>query len=353
MSVARRSASTGASSTRGGSAAAPSVDAASAGSASTEAAVVVRDLTKRFGDTVALAGISFDVRPGELFGFIGPDGAGKTTLFRILTTLLLADQGEASVLGTDVVRGMWELRRRVGYMPGRFSLYPDLSVSENLRFFASVFGTTVEAHYELIAPIYRQIEPFADRRAGALSGGMKQKLALCCALVHRPDILFLDEPTTGVDAVSRREFWDLLDDLRAGGLTIIVSTPYMDEATRCDRVALIQAGRILDVDAPDSIGARYPLPLLAVRAGQRFRLLQALRRFPHARSVYPFGEEMHYTDARPDGDPAAVAGEVQGWLRAEGFADAHAAPIAAGIEDSFMALMGAADGPAPTEKAAS
>jgi ABC-type multidrug transport system ATPase subunit len=320
-----------------------SSEAASAASASAEPAVAVRGLVKRFGETAALAGISFDVRHGELFGFIGPDGAGKTTLFRILTTLLLADEGEASVLGTDVVRGMWELRKRVGYMPGRFSLYPDLSVAENLRFFASVFGTTTEAHYELIAPIYRQIEPFADRRAGALSGGMKQKLALCCALIHRPDILFLDEPTTGVDAVSRREFWDLLAELKAGGLTIVVSTPYMDEATRCDRVALIQGGRILDVDAPDRIGARYPLPLLAVRAGERYRLLRTLRRFPHARSVYPFGEELHYTDARADGDSATVAGEVEGWLRAEGFADAHAAPISAGIEDSFMALMGAAE----------
>jgi ABC-2 type transport system ATP-binding protein len=316
-------------------------------SAATASAVAVRNLVKRFGETVAVAGISFDVRPGELFGFIGPDGAGKTTLFRILTTLLLPDEGEASVLGVDVVRGMWELRKRVGYMPGRFSLYPDLSVSENLRFFASVFGTTVEAHYELIAPIYRQIEPFADRRAGALSGGMKQKLALCCALVHRPDILFLDEPTTGVDAVSRREFWDLLGDLRAGGLTIVVSTPYMDEAMRCDRVALIQAGRILDIDAPDRIGARYPLPLLAVRASERYRLLRTLRRFPHARSVYPFGEELHYTDARADADPAAVAGDVAEWLRGEGFADAAARPIAAGIEDSFMALMGAPEGAEP------
>jgi ABC-2 type transport system ATP-binding protein len=315
--------------------------------ASAETAVSVRGVAKRFGETVALAGISFDVRPGELFGFIGPDGAGKTTLFRILTTLLLPDEGEASVLGVDAVRGMWELRRRVGYMPGRFSLYPDLSVSENLRFFASVFGTTTDAHRHLYAPIYRQIEPFADRRAGALSGGMKQKLALCCALVHRPDILFLDEPTTGVDAVSRREFWDLLADLRAGGLTIVVSTPYMDEATRCDRVALIQGGRILDIDAPDAIGARYPLPLLAVRAGERYRLLRALRRFPHARSVYPFGEEMHYTDARADGDPSAVAGEVAEWLRGEGFADADARPIPAGIEDSFMALMGAPEGGEP------
>jgi ABC-2 type transport system ATP-binding protein len=309
-------------------------------------AVSVRSLSKRFEGTAALDGISFDVAPGELFGFIGPDGAGKTTLFRILTTLLLPDEGTATVLGVDVVRGLWELRARVGYMPGRFSLYPDLSVAENLRFFASVFGTTTETHYHLYAPIYRQIEPFADRRAGALSGGMKQKLALSCALVHRPDILFLDEPTTGVDAVSRREFWDLLAELRAGGLTILVSTPYMDEAVRCDRVALIQAGRILDVDAPDAIGARYPLPLLSVRASERYRLLRTLRTYPHARSVYPFGEELHYTDARADADPAAVAVDVAAWLRGEGFGDAAAAPIRAGIEDSFMALMGAPEGEA-------
>src|SRR3954468_433591 len=210
------------------------------------AAVLVDRVVKRFGATTALAGISFHVAPGEIFGFIGPDGAGKTTLFRILTTLILPDAGTARVLGLDVVRDLWALRRRVGYMPGRFSLYPDLSVAENLSFFASVFGTTLKAQYDLIAPIYRQIEPFSGRRAGALSGGMKQKLALCCALVHRPDILLLDEPTTGVDAVSRREFWDLLAELRAGGLTIVVSTPYMEEAGRCDRVALIAGGRILD-----------------------------------------------------------------------------------------------------------
>jgi ABC-2 type transport system ATP-binding protein len=313
---------------------------------SAEPAVAVRGVSRRFGGTLALDGVSFEVGDGELFGFIGPDGAGKTTLFRILTTLLVPDAGEARVLGLDPVRDLWALRARVGYMPGRFSLYPDLSVAENLGFFAAVFGTTVRAGYDLIAPIYRQIEPFADRRAGALSGGMKQKLALCCALVHRPDILFLDEPTTGVDAVSRREFWDLLADLRAGGLTILVSTPYMDEATRCGRVALIQGGRILDVDAPDAIGARYPLPLLAVRGGERYRLLTTLRRYPHARSVQPFGEELHYTDARADADPAAVADDVAGWLRAEGFADAAAAPIRAGIEDAFMALMGAAEGKA-------
>ena len=231
-------------------------------------------------------------------------------------------------------------------MPGRFSLYPDLSVQENVEFFASVFGTTLKAEYELIAPIYRQIEPFRERRAGALSGGMKQKLALCCALVHRPAILFLDEPTTGVDAVSRREFWDLLAELRAGGLTIVVSTPYMEEAGRCDRVALVAGGRILDVDAPGAIGGRYPLPLLAVRGSRRFELSQALRRHPHARSVYPFGHELHYTDDREGTDPATVASEIAAYLAAEGFADARAEPVRAEIEDSFMAMMGAPEGAA-------
>jgi ABC-type multidrug transport system ATPase subunit len=304
-------------------------------------AVVVEGLTKRFDATVAVREVSLSVRTGELFGFIGPDGAGKTTLFRILVTLLLPDAGTAAVLGRDVVRDLWDLRTRIGYMPGRFSLYPDLSVIENLSFFAALFDTTVEAARQTIAPIWVQLERFSGRRAGALSGGMKQKLALCCALVHRPDILFLDEPTTGVDAVSRREFWDLLADLRAGGLTIVVSTPYMEEADRCDRVALIAGGRVLDIDAPDAIGARYPLPLLAVRGPRRFELIQALRRHPHARSVYPFGDELHYTDDREGADPAEVASDVAAYLSAEGFDDTDVEPVSAGIEDSFMALMGA------------
>jgi ABC-type multidrug transport system ATPase subunit len=320
------------------------MSAAGARAPSTEPAVAVDGVAKAFGEVKALDGISFTVAPGEIFGFIGPDGAGKTTLFRILTTLLVPDAGTARVLGLDVVRDLWALRRRVGYMPGRFSLYPDLSVRENVEFFASVFGTTLKAEYELIAPIYRQIEPFRERRAGALSGGMKQKLALCCALVHRPDILFLDEPTTGVDAVSRREFWDLLAELRAGGLTIVVSTPYMEEAGRCDRVALIAGGRILQVDAPDAIGAAYPLPLLAVRGPRRFELIQALRRHSHARSVYPFGDELHYTDDREGADPAEVASDVAAYLASEGFAEARVEPAEAGIEDSFMALMGAPEG---------
>ena len=306
--------------------------------------LLVAGVSRRFGETVALEDVSLEVRPAELFGLVGPDGGGKTTLFRILTTLLLPDAGTATVLGLDVVRDLWAIRARVGYMPGRFSLYPDLSVEENLRFFASVFGTTIEEGYALIAPIYRQIEPFRDRRAGALSGGMKQKLALSCALVHRPDILLLDEPTTGVDAVSRREFWDLLGELRASGLPIVVSTPYMDEADRCDRVALMQHGRVLAVDAPAAISARFPHPLLAVRAGgRRHALIQALRAHPHAASVYPFGDELHVGDARTGTPAAAIAPELRDWLRARGFVGAEVAPIRAGIEDAFMALMGAPD----------
>ena len=307
-------------------------------------AVVADGLEKRFGDTIALTGLSFSVAPAELFGFVGPDGGGKTTLFRILATLLVPDQGRARVLGRDVVTDLWELRRRIGYMPGRFSLYPDLSVYENLRFFASVFGTTVERERPHIAPIYGQLEPFADRRAADLSGGMKQKLALCCALVHRPEILLLDEPTTGVDAVSRREFWDLLAALKRTGMTIVVSTPYMDEADRCDRVALMQGGRLLAVDTPAAIAASFDRPLLAVYAAKRYPALLALRESPHAKVVYPFGESLHYVDARAGMPAAAIAGELQAFLVARGFADARVEPATPTVEDSFIARMGAPEG---------
>jgi ABC-type multidrug transport system ATPase subunit len=300
----------------------------------------VDGLGKRFEATVALDDVTFDVRPAELFGLIGPDGAGKTTLFRILATLLLPDRGSATVLGLDVVRDLWAIRARVGYMPGRFSLYPDLSVEENLRFFASVFGTSLEEGYRIIAPIYRQIERFKNRRAGALSGGMKQKLALSCALVHRPDLLFLDEPTTGVDAVSRRELWDLLGELKASGLPILVATPYMDEAARCDRVALMQRGRVLAIDAPAAVGARFPRPLFAVRARDRYALIQALHAYPYTASAFPFGDELHYSDTRRDLAPVAIAGEIRAYLQSKGFADAEVTPIRPGIEDAFMALMG-------------
>lgn len=303
-------------------------------------AVVVDSVTKRFGTAVALNGVSLAVRTGELFGCIGPDGAGKTTLFRILTTLLVPDAGHATVLGHDVAQDLWALRPRVGYMPGRFSLYPDLSVAENLTFFASVFGTSVEREYAQIAPIYSQLEAFTGRRAGALSGGMKQKLALCCALVHRPDILFLDEPTTGVDAVSRREFWDLLAQFKAGGLTIVVSTPYMDEANRCDRVAFMQHGSLLAVDAPDAIIRSFDRRLFAVRAENRYPMLLALREYPHTHTVYPFGESLHYTDKRTDVDAATIGAELVAYLAARGGIGVSAEPIAASIEDSFMARMG-------------
>ena len=308
------------------------------------AVVVAERLVKRYDDVTALADVSFEVEEGELFGFIGPDGGGKTSLFRILATLLVPDSGSAHVLGRDAVREMWALRRVIGYMPGRFALYPDLSVEENLRFFASVFGTTVEAQYEQIAPIYRQLEPFRTRRAGALSGGMKQKLALCCALVHRPEILFLDEPTTGVDAVSRREFWDLLGTLRASGLTIVVSTPYMDEADRCDRVALVQRGHLLAIDTPAAVARRLDRPLVAVTAPDRYRTLQLLRAMPNTKSVYPFGETLHYTDARVDARPEDVARELVAHLASVGVTDATVHEITPTIEDAFIALMGAPDG---------
>jgi len=295
-------------------------------------------ISKSFGETRALDAVTFDVASGELFGLIGPDGAGKTTLFRILTTLIVPDAGTATVLGLDSVRDLWQIRSRLGYMPGNFSLYPDLTVHENLSFFASVFGTTIEEGRHLIAPIYDQIAPFADRRADALSGGMKQKLALSCALVHRPDLLLLDEPTTGVDAVSRREFWDQLDALKQSGLTIIVSTPYMDEALRCDRVVLIQEGRILDIDAPTSIGSRFTHPLVGIKSSDRYRLLRSLRTMPNAHSVYPFGEKLHYADRRGI-TPEQLAPELQAELRRGGFADAEVQPVVAGIEDVFMELM--------------
>ncbi len=302
--------------------------------------VSVRNLVKRFGATLALDNVSVDVGTGELFGFIGPDGGGKTTLFRILVTLLTPDAGAATVLGLDTVRDMWALRRRVGYMAGRFSLYPDLGVEENLRFFASVFGTTLEREYERIAPIYDQLAPFKERRAGALSGGMKQKLALCCALVHRPDILFLDEPTTGIDAVSRRELWDLLATLQSQGKTVVVSTPYMDEADRCDRVALVQNGRIIALDTPAAIAASLGRPLFAVRAGRRHAALEALRQFPHTHSVFPFGDVHHLTDARLAMEPDAIAREVREYLAALGFTDAEVYVTNPTVEDVFIDRMG-------------
>ncbi len=260
--------------------------------------VAVRDLTKSYnkGKTQALRGVSFDVEKGEIFGLIGPDGAGKTSLFRILTTLILADSGTASVDGLDVVRDYKAIRHRIGYMPGRFSLYQDMTVEENLSFFATVFSTTIHENYHLIEDIYCQIEPFKTRRAGKLSGGMKQKLALSCALIHAPHVLFLDEPTTGVDPVSRKEFWQMLQKLKRNfGLSIVVSTPYMDEAVQCDRIALVQSGRFLGIDTPASIVGAYRETLWSVRSEEMHELLTDLRRVKGVRTAFAFGDAHHVT----------------------------------------------------------
>ena len=259
------------------------------------AAVTVKNISKCYGDVKAVDNVSFEVEKGEVFGLIGPDGAGKTTIFRILTTLLLADAGTAVVEGFDVVEDYRSIRNRVGYMPGRFSLYQDLSVAENLNFFAAIFGTSIAENYDLIKDIYEQIEPFRDRRAGKLSGGMKQKLALCCALIHKPDVLFLDEPTTGVDVVSRKEFWEMLGRLKAQGISIVVSTPYMDEAKLCDRIALMQHGKIMSVDRPDHIVSGFPKPLYATKANDMYNLLQQLQADTAVESCYAFGEYLHVT----------------------------------------------------------
>lgn len=248
------------------------------------------------GRIKALKGVTFDVEEGEIFGLIGPDGAGKTSLFRILTTLLLADSGKAVVDGMDVVNDYKKIRRHIGYMPGRFSLYQDLTVEENLSFFATVFNTTIEENYHLIEDIYRQIEPFKKRKAGKLSGGMKQKLALSCALIHAPHVLFLNEPTTGVDLVSRKEFWEMLQKLKKNfKLSIVVSTPYMDEALQCDRIALIQDGQFLTIDTPENIIRTYTQTLWSLRSDKMHRLLTDLRGIDGVKTAFAFGENHHAT----------------------------------------------------------
>ena len=298
-------------------------------------AVTVDNVFKRYGRVEALQGVSLSVRPGELFGIIGPDGAGKTSLFRILTTLLLADEGKATVCGLDTVKDYKAIRQRVGYMPGRFSLYQDLTVEENLSFFATVFHTTIEENYDLVRDIYRQIEPFRTRRAGALSGGMKQKLALSCALIHRPDVLFLDEPTTGVDPVSRSEFWDMLDRLKRQGITILVSTPYMDEASRCDRIALVRSGECLSIDTPVGIRTSFDRRLYAVRCASMYKLLGDLREFPDTNSCFAFGDAHHLT-LRRDGED--VMRRLQEYLKGKVYADVSIERLEPSVEDCFMAL---------------
>lgn len=301
--------------------------------------VIVENIVKTYGTknrfTEALKGLSFSVNKGELFGIIGPDGAGKTSLFRILTTLLLADSGKATVDGFDVVKDYKEIRSRVGYMPGKFSLYQDLTVRENLEFFATIFGTTVEENYHHIKDIYQQIEPFKNRRAGKLSGGMKQKLALSCALIHKPSVLFLDEPTTGVDAMSRKEFWDMLHSLKEQGITILVSTAYMDEASLCDRVALIQKGEILSINTPEGIIKEFEKPLWAIKANEMFSLMNTIKEDSRVESCFSFGQ-YHHVVFKTDENNREI---LEGISSAGNFSNVEIEAINPSIEDSFMALM--------------
>lgn len=299
--------------------------------------VNLSNITKTYnkGSLLAVNDVSFSVEKGELFGLIGPDGAGKTSLFRILTTLLLADKGTASVNGLDVVKDYRSIRTCVGYMPGRFSLYQDLTVEENLDFFATLFETSIQENYELIKDIYVQIEPFKTRRAGKLSGGMKQKLALCCALIHKPVVLFLDEPTTGVDAVSRKEFWEMLGRLKQQGITILVSTPYMDEASLCDRIALIQTGKILSIDKPENIVKAYPEKLYAVRSASMYNLLKDLRSYENTLSCYAFGEYLHLS-FREDNENNRQ--QLLDYLRDKKHEQVELKPVQPTVEDCFIKL---------------
>ncbi len=299
--------------------------------------VVLNNIVKTYnkGEVKAVNDVSFEVNKGEIFGLIGVDGAGKTSIFRILTTLLLPDSGTASVTGFDVVKDYKTIRKNVGYMPGKFSLYQDLSLEENLHFFATVFNTTVAENYDLVRDIYVQLEPFKNRRAGKLSGGMKQKLALCCALIHRPTVLFLDEPTTGVDAVSRKEFWEMLKSLKQQGITILVSTPYMDEATLCERIALIQNGRIMSIDTPDEIIKQFPENLFAVRADNMSRLLNVLRSNNQIKSCFSFGDFHHVTMD----NGKLTMNNLEKQLIEFGFQNVIIKEITPSVEDCFIQLM--------------
>lgn len=306
-------------------------------SSNAQFSIDIKNLTKVYGKEkiVAVDNITFSVNKGELFGLIGPDGAGKTSIFRILTTLLLPDKGSAIVDGFDVIKDYKQIRNRVGYMPGKFSLYQDLTVEENLKFFATIFHTTIEENYHLIKDIYVQIEPFKNRRAGKLSGGMKQKLALCCALIHKPTVLFLDEPTTGVDPVSRKEFWEMLKRLKEQNITILVSTPYMDEAKLCDRVALIQNGKILSIDTPENIVKSYPQKLFAIKTSDMYSLLKGLKKYDKTLESYAFGEYAHASFKNNFSDE----NEIKNYLKEEGLQDVEIIPAGVTIEDSFIKLL--------------
>jgi ABC-type multidrug transport system ATPase subunit len=297
--------------------------------------ILAENISKQFLGVKALNNLSFQVEQGDIFGFIGPDGAGKTTLFRILTSLLLVDTGTVSIAGYDIVRDYQKIRHIIGYMPGKFSLYTDLSIRENLEFFATVFGTTIEENYELIKDVYKQIEPFKNRLAGKLSGGMKQKLALSCALIHKPKLLVLDEPTTGVDAVSRKEFWDLLKGLKDSGITIIVSTPYMDEAQLCDKVALMQKGNILTIDTPENIVHNYDKQVYSIRSKNTYQLLLDLRKYKLALRAFAFGGDVHYTNRSARLDTK----ELLAYLIKLGHESIEIKPIQPSVEDIFIDLM--------------
>jgi ABC-2 type transport system ATP-binding protein len=299
-------------------------------------AYLPKDKKKKDEKITALDNISFVVEKGEVFGIIGPDGAGKTSLFRILTTVILPNSGRAAVAGNDVVKDYGKIRSSIGYMPGRFSLYQDLTVEENLNFFATLFGTTIQQNYVLVKDIYQQLEPFKARRAGKLSGGMKQKLALCCALIHKPEVLFLDEPTTGVDAVSRKEFWEMLERLKKQGLTILVSTPYMDEANLCDRIALIEGGKILSIDTPQNIVKSYPGNLYALKSDKMYKLLLDLRQYKNIESAFAFGEFVHasFKNNVPD-----IKSGTQKFLEEKGNTNVEIKMIEPTIEDCFISLL--------------
>lgn len=301
--------------------------------------VILNNIIKTFnqGTTLAVDDISFSVNDGELFGLIGPDGAGKSTIFRILTTLLLADSGFATIDNLDVVKDFKKIRTQVGYMPGKFSLYQDLTVEENLHFFATIFDTTIKENYDLIKEIYVQIEPFKNRRAGKLSGGMKQKLALCCALIHRPTVLFLDEPTTGVDTVSRKEFWEILKRLKEHGITILVSTPYMDEATLCERIALIQTGKILSIETPENVIKKFPKKLFGIKSANMGKLLVDLRKFEPLDSCNAFGSYHHITFSEENSRRSQD--ELLKFVAENGHTDIELKEVLPTVEDCFIQLM--------------